>query len=300
MELVSIVITTYGRSTTLRRAIQSAISQTYRNIEIIVVDDNKDKAIREEVIRTISSIDDSRIKLVLNAVNMGGALARNEGIKAANGRYVAFWDDDDEYLPQRIEKQVEVFEKNKEKKLAMVYCYCIQMKETQIIHKYKNDYIGNCVYEGMLDCIAATSQWMCKKDALTTVGMFTDTPCKQDSYLLLKFLVNGYEIDRVAECLSIYHTDLMNRISNSGGHKKRIVGEENLRNLCRKHYDMLSKRQIEEVEYRASCRLAEHYYGANDYSSFKREMKNIMKWPLRKESLRAFKHIITVKCVEKA
>ena len=115
MELVSIVITTYGRSTTLRRAIQSAISQTYRNIEIIVVDDNKDKAIREEVIRTISSIDDSRIKLVLNAVNMGGALARNEGIKAANGRYVAFLDDDDEYLPQRIEKQVEVFEKNKEK-----------------------------------------------------------------------------------------------------------------------------------------------------------------------------------------
>lgn len=291
-DLVSVIITTYLRTDTLKRAIQSVLTQTYHNIEVIVVDDNEKEEIRQEVMKIVSLISDSRVKLVLNATNMGGALARNEGIKASKGRYIAFLDDDDEYLPQKIEKQLNRFEMCENNNLALVYCYCIQMKGNQIVRKYSNDYIGKCVYNAMLDCIAATSQWMCRKDALISVGMFTDTPCKQDSYLLLKLLVNGYEIDRVPEFLSIYHTDSINRISNSSGHKKRIVGEEKLRQLCRDHYDMLSDKEKEEVEYSASCRLAEHYFGINDKASFRMEMKNIIRHPFRWESMRVLKHLL--------
>lgn len=299
MELVSIVITTYGRTDSLLRAVKSALLQTYGNFEIIVVDDNQDEVIRSKVIRMVSSLKDPRIRLVLNPFNMGGALARNEGIKAARGKYVAFLDDDDEYFPLKVEKQEEIFEKSKNENLALVYCYCVQMKGKQIVRKYENDYVGNCIYEGMLDCIAATSQWMCRKEALLKVGMFTNMPCKQDSYLLLKLLVNGYEIDRVAEYLSVYHADPVDRISNSGGHEKRIIGEEKLRTLCREHYGTLSKKQRKEVEYRASCRLAEHYYGAKDDRAFWTEMKNIVRRPFREESLRTFRRLARIVCMGK-
>ena len=291
MDLVSVVITTYGRTDTLHRAIKSVLSQTYPNIEIIVVDDNKDEQIRKEVIKTVSSIDYSRVKLVLNAVNMGGALARNEGIRAAKGKYIAFLDDDDEYLPLKVEKQVEVFKKDETQKLALVYCYCVQKKDKNIIKKYHYDYVGNCIYPAMLDCVAATSQWMCKKDALESVGMFTDTPCKQDSFLILKLLVNGYTIDRVPKYLSIYNTDSNFRIS-TGNHEKRIIGEEKLRELCRANYSLIENNQRREVEYSFSCRIAEHYFALGDKGAFYREIKSILKHPFRINSLRAYLHIL--------
>lgn len=291
MDLVSVVITTYGRTDTLHRAIKSVLSQTYPNIEIIVVDDNKDEQIRKEVIKTASSIDDSRVKLVMNAVNMGGALARNEGIKAAKGKYIAFLDDDDEYLPLRVEKQVEVFEKDKTQKLALVYCYCVQKKNGSIIKKYHYDYVGNCIYPAMLDCVAATSQWMCKKDALENVGMFTDTPCKQDSFLMLKLLVNGYTIDRVPEYLSVYNTDSNIRIS-TGSHEKRIVGEEKLRELCRANYDMIENKQRNVVEYSFACRLIEHYYALGKKQKVIECLKLLIKHPFRRKTVAAYKHII--------
>ena len=291
MELVSIIITTYGRSVTLKRAIESVLSQTYPNIEIIVVDDNKDEQIRKEVIKTVSSIDDSKVKLVMNSVNMGGALARNEGIKVARGDYIAFLDDDDEYLPLKVEKQVEMFEKDETQKLALVYCYCVQKKDGNIIKKYHYDYVGNCIYPAMLDCIAATSQWMCKKDALENVGMFTDTPCKQDSFLMLKLLVNGYTIDRVPEYLSVYNTDSNIRIS-TGSHEKRIVGEEKLRNLCRTHYTLVNIKQQNNIEYSFACRLSVHYFKINQFDCFWTEFSKVLKHPCNINTLRTIKKLV--------
>ena len=138
-----------------------------------------------------------------------------------------------------------------------------------------------------MDCIAATSQWLCKKEALLHVGMFTDTPCKQDSYLMLKLLVNGYSIDRVPEYLSVYNTDSTIRIS-SGNHEKRIMGEEKLREFCRANYYLIDNVQKKEVEYSFSCRIVEHYLALRDKESFYREIKSVFRHPFRKNSLRVY------------
>lgn len=289
--LVSVVIPTYGRTKTLFRAIKSVLVQTFSNLEVLVVDDNANEQKATQIDEICKAFNDIRIKIIRNKRNLGGALARNEGIKAAKGKYIAFLDDDDEYYPQKIEKQVEMFQKSNAKRLGLVYCYCKEIKDEKVNRIYKKDLVGNCVYEAMRDNIAATSQWMCSKKALEDVGLFTDTPCKQDSDLILKLLINGYSIDRVPEILSIFHVGAEHRIS-TGSHEKRIVGEESLRALCRNHYGLITKEQRIEVEYSFACRLAAHYLATKRLSKFFDALRLILRHPFRHRSLSAYKHIL--------
>lgn len=274
-ELVSVVITTYGRVIELERAIKSVINQTYKELEIIVVDDNVDESISEKVKEIINNIDDNRIILIKNEKNLGGALSRNAGIENSHGNFIAFLDDDDEYLPAKIERQLELFKKTNDSKLALVYCYCNGIKNGRMTKKYCYNYVGNCLYESMLMCIAATSQWMCKRESLLDVEMFSDVPCKQDSTVIIKLLSKGYTIDRVPEVLSLYHDEDIPRISSKNA-KKRIVGENLLLDLCRENYDKIDKKQQQEVEYNFSCILVLYYYEIGDLEKYKKNMKDII------------------------
>ena len=140
-----------------------------------------------------------------NKENLCGAGARNEGIKAASGDYIAFLDDD-VYFERKIEKQLECFLKSDNEKLALVFCDSeMTMDDDVFVCNTYHHYSGNCLYEAMrYICLAPTSQWMAKKEALIFVGMFTIVPCKQDATLILKLLANGYEGDYVPEVLSRY------------------------------------------------------------------------------------------------
>lgn len=276
IELVSVVITTYNRVNELKRAIKSVVQQSYKNLEIIVVDDNVDNSISEKVKSIVEAFNDKRIILKKNEKNLGGAISRNVGIQASKGNYVAFLDDDDEYLPTKIEKQLKLFKESNNEKLALVYCYCNGMCNGKITKKYCYDYVGNCLYDAMCLCIAATSQWMCKKECLVDVGMFSDVPCKQDSTVIIKLLSKGYDIDRVPEILSLYHEEDVPRISSKNA-KKRIIGENLLLNLCRSNYDKIDAIQQKEVEYCFSCILVYYYFEIGDYENYKKNINNIIK-----------------------
>jgi len=113
---VSIAIATYNRAHLLKRAIQSILNQTYQDFEIIVVDDGSTEN-TEEVVK---SFTDKRIRFIKHKENKGLSATRNTGIKAARGKYVAFQDDDDEWLPEKLEKQMNVF-KNAQRKVGVVY-----------------------------------------------------------------------------------------------------------------------------------------------------------------------------------
>lgn len=290
-ELISVVITTYSRTDALKRAIDSVLQQTYKNIEIIVVDDNCDINIKNTVKEIVQSYKNCNIRLLCNSYNMGGALSRNEGIKASNSNYIAFLDDDDEYLPEKLRLQYDLFKNTNDSNLALVYGYCREIKDNGTKRDYKYDYSGNCIYEAMLDCIAATSQWMCKKNALINVGMFSDVPCKQDSTVIIKLLLAGYTINRVPELLSIYHTDQRIRISGKG-HEKRIIGEEMLRNLCRENYSFLNAKEQREVEYSFALRLAEHYKAIGDKEKYGDCMNTIVRThPVSFQTIRAYKRV---------
>ena len=102
--LVSVVIPTCNRAALLTRAIQSVRQQTYGNLEIIVVDD----ASTDDIQKIVGSFADPRICYIRHDTNRGGSAARNTGIRAANGNFVAFLDDDDEWVAEKAEEQVKI------------------------------------------------------------------------------------------------------------------------------------------------------------------------------------------------
>ena len=114
--LVSIIVPSYKRQRTLvERAILSLINQTYKNIEIILIDDNADEKLveyRRELEDLSHEVIDKRLIYFQNHNNLGGAGSRNVGIQLANGVYITFLDDDDIYLPEKVERQVEFMEDN--------------------------------------------------------------------------------------------------------------------------------------------------------------------------------------------
>lgn len=105
---VSIIIPTYNRGDLVGRSVQSVLEQTFQDFEIIIVDDGSDDN-TTKVIHEFQE-QDNRIKYIRHDENRGGAAARNTGIKAAKGKYIAFQDSDDTWEPEKLEQQLEVFE----------------------------------------------------------------------------------------------------------------------------------------------------------------------------------------------
>lgn len=103
---VSVILPTYNRAHLIGRAIQSVLAQTYQDFELIIIDDGSTDN-TEEIVK---SINDERIIYILHKENKGPSAARNTGIKASKGEYIAFQDSDDEWLPEKLEKQIEAFE----------------------------------------------------------------------------------------------------------------------------------------------------------------------------------------------
>lgn len=101
--LVSVIIPVYNREKTIKRAIESVLNQTYKNIEIVVIDDCSTDNTSEILHQYINDI---RVKIYYQEENVGANRARNRGIGVAQGEYIAFQDSDDEWLPWKLEKQI--------------------------------------------------------------------------------------------------------------------------------------------------------------------------------------------------
>ena len=115
-ELVSVIIPTYKRNKNLENAIQSVLKQTYKNFEIIIVDDNNPdteyRKANEELMKKYEN--NEKVIYVKHEKNRNGAAARNTGIFLSKGKYIAFLDDDDEFLENKLERQVEFLNQYKE------------------------------------------------------------------------------------------------------------------------------------------------------------------------------------------
>ena len=107
---MGIIIPTYKRNTTLERAINSVLNQTIGNLEIIVVDDNDEKSKYRKLNEKLMSKyrNNSKVIYLKHKRNLNGAAARNTGILYSKSKYIAFLDDDDEYLEKKIELQIKL------------------------------------------------------------------------------------------------------------------------------------------------------------------------------------------------
>jgi glycosyltransferase involved in cell wall biosynthesis len=142
--LVSCIIPTYNRAHIVGRAIQSVLNQTYKNIEVIVVDDGSQDNTQEVVL----SIKDERVRYIRLHRNFGAAFARNIGIANARGEFVAFLDSDDCFLPEKIEKQVELMLKDESTGVCYTEVY-YELDNGELVHKESPRARGK-IYEVLL------------------------------------------------------------------------------------------------------------------------------------------------------
>ena len=108
-ELISVILPTYNRAVDLKKAIESVLIQTYKDFELIVVDDGSS----DETDELLSEIKDQRVFSIKHQINKGAAASRNTGIKASKGNYIAFLDSDDTWHPDKLEKQYLLLSKSK-------------------------------------------------------------------------------------------------------------------------------------------------------------------------------------------
>lgn len=213
MELVSAIITTHNRRELLRRAIDSVFCQTYPLIELIVVDDHSDDGTNE-------ICKDSRINYIYisKEESRGGNYARNLGIKASKGMYCAFLDDDDYWLPSKIEKQVNLIN---EKGCGLVFCG----RTLEIINddsiKYK-DIIPNKSQQGnmskkiLYSICTTTSCMLLRRQLLFQIGLFDEKLRFWQEYEMSIRIAQVSNFCFVNDCLTMYRVDNKdkNRLTN--------------------------------------------------------------------------------------
>lgn len=100
--LVSVVIATYRRPSVIGRAVGCVLAQTVDDLEIVVVIERDD----HDTASALAGVDDPRLRIVINPHKAGPAAARDFGIRQAHGTWIAFLDDDDEWLPEKLERQI--------------------------------------------------------------------------------------------------------------------------------------------------------------------------------------------------
>jgi len=286
MPKVSVVIPAHNRPKLLKRAIKSVLAQTCQDFEIIVVDDG-DVSV-EDVVKSFS---DSRVKYIKHKIpHKGGSAARNTGIKNSKGDYIAFLDDDDEYLPEKLEKQSQILDKYFNK-IGFVFSPVIKSREgeanKQHIHKLNCKEGINNFFESILALKTKilTPCIMIKKEELLTIGGFDENlPSHQEWDLVIRLSknCNGYFLN---ELVARAHHLLENHIG--GDWSRRIKGRE-----------MIIKKYFNELKKRPEA-LGTHYFRLG---TFYRENKNFKEarnyflkaWRLDKSRLKLLLHFISV------
>ena len=216
MEKVSIIIPTFKRCDTLERAIDSVIKQTYKNIEIIVVDDNNpDSPYRkdtENVMKKYSNI--SNIIYLKHPKNMNGSCARNTGISFSSGKYIGFLDDDDEFNIRKIEYQVNSLRQSDDT-VGAVYCGFNIIRGNKIIKSTIPKVSGNLAEELFLMewGTGSGSNVLFKASVLKEINGFDEKLLRhQDWDVLLRMFVkyNIIYTDTEQSLLNIYKDSRIN------------------------------------------------------------------------------------------
>ena len=226
---VSVVIPTYCRAHLLGRAIQSVLNQTYQDLEIIIVDDGSSDNTDE----VVKSLKDERIRYIRHEKNKGATAARNTGIKAARGEYIAFQDSDDEWLPQKLEKQMKVFE-TVSPKVGVVYTGFVRIendKKEYIPYSWVAQKEGDIHKELLKGSFITTPSIVVRKECFKKAGMFDEhLPRLQDWELVLR-LSKYYDFKFIEEPLL---TSPFTSDSLSASEKARIKA---LKLILSKHLD---------------------------------------------------------------
>lgn len=182
---VTVIMPTFNRAHLVGHAIQSVLDQTYHDFELIVVDDGSTDNTEE----VVQGFGDPRIRFIRHAGNRGAGAARNTGIRAALGKYIAFQDSDSEWLPHKLERQMAVFKLDGQNRLGLVLCDLIMASGSKG-ERILKPRMHRLTYEDLLYPAAhgvGTVAFLLKRD-LTAPELHFDErlPALQDWELLLR------------------------------------------------------------------------------------------------------------------
>ncbi|MCG9479561.1 MAG: glycosyltransferase [Actinomycetia bacterium] len=230
---VSVIIPTYNRASLIPRAIESVLAQNYNGIEIIIVDDGSTDNTKE----VINKLKDKKIKYIQHKENMGGAAARNTGIKMAKAEYIAFLDSDDEWFPKKLETQIKVFNDMNDDTGVVYSAFwkihegCKSYKPNKIIKK-KEGWIHEELLNGNFVTLQAA---LLKKDCFSKAGLFDVSIQRLHDWELWLRISRYFKFKFIDEPLvNVYYTP----ISISTNHNALI---ESSKKILRKHFSEFSK-----------------------------------------------------------
>lgn len=219
--LVSVIMPTHNRSEMLKRAIKSVLSQTYKNFELIVINDGSE----DNTDHVVKSQNDGRIIYIEHNKPMGSANARNTGIKRAQGEYIAFLDDDDEWRKDNLEIQIPVIA-NSSPKVGLVYGWMEYFQNGKSI-KLKKPRLRGYIFKEMLSelAISLTSAIIIKKNVINEIGLFNPGFSWGDDGDFLRRLCKKYQVEYVPRVVVNYNIGHNNRITTSKNIKGAILKE---------------------------------------------------------------------------
>lgn len=252
--LVTIIIPTYKRTWEyLHRSVSSVLNQTYKNIELIVVDDSPNSYEKRSEIQNRMGVivnENSKVKYLVNETNLGGSLARNRGIEAASGEYITFLDDDDEYLPDKVCHQVAFMQKEKcdlsfeDMTMYNTKGEIVDVREYSDIKQFDNDYL---LHYHLMRHMTGTPTFMFVTEKLRKIGGFEDAKMGQEFYLMLKSIQSGLSIRYYPICdVKIYkHPD-----GGITSGKNKINGENALYKFKQTFFPQLELREKMFIRFR--------------------------------------------------
>lgn len=265
MTKISVIIPTYGKPVFLKQSIESVVNQTFKDWELIIVDDNNpetDERRNTEVIVESFLKRDSRIQYIKHERNKNGAAARNTGFAVAVGEYISLLDSDDEYLPTRLQKCFNIMD-SAPKNFAGVYTGCEYRKGGKTFSIVKDVKSGNFLTE-TLACtfqFCTGSNIFVRKRVVDELQGFDETFLRHQDYEFLVRLFEKYSLEAIPEVLVIKNNENFNVPNLRKMEKVKVQYLEKFKNLI----DSLPIKDQKRIFYSQYIGLAESAMRSGKY-----------------------------------
>ncbi|MBI2852131.1 MAG: glycosyltransferase family 2 protein [Chloroflexi bacterium] len=281
MTTVSVIIPTYNRASMVKDAIESVLVQTHTDHEIIVVDDGSTDNTRE-IVASFSN----KVRYVYQQ-NRGRSNARNHGLRLAQGKYIAFLDDDDMFLPTKLEKQVARLET--EPNFGMVYssAICTDERRNEISRRYHANESGD-IYRKIAFYLPVTillPTVLVRNEVMANVGGFDENMNRFEDTDMWRRIAKRYRILAMPETLTVTRTHAGNTLTNQDSQKIREALDYYVTKVFREDHDkgFVFRR-------RGAARLYAHYGQAflanRELHNQSRQLlaRSIKYWPFQKNA----------------
>jgi len=271
-KLTSIILPTYNGEKYIKRAIESVLNQTYQDFEIVVVDDfSKDNTVN--IVKDLQK-DNPSIKLLCLNENSGGpALPKNKGFEISSGEYISYLDQDDEWFPNKLQEQIDLFTNSPKNNLGLVSCGANLIdsdgKCFSIFTPVKKE---NIFPEILLrNPIYSNSSVMIKREVINVVGRRDENiKYSEDLDMWIRIAKAGYSIDYIYQSLFRYqfHED---NVTKTAGKMVKVIDMEH---LFLKHQDLYLKYNYVHIGY---FRLGVMYFLGGDSKKSRESFTKSMK-----------------------